>query len=143
MYKTASFPLAVRKQWLSSFCIFQFPFFINHFLTARTTHGWQSRTADEYVRCLRFRNEHRQRTISVVRQRPLDKEGSADFSSAVRLCHLRESPNAGILAGCGSGHPMFHQTRRSGRFGPMPPRFAPLNLAVLGFSRRGADKEQS
>jgi hypothetical protein len=31
--KTSRFELAIRKQRLSIFCILQFPFFINHFLS--------------------------------------------------------------------------------------------------------------
>ncbi len=34
MYQTFSFQHSVRKQWLAAFCIFQFPFFITHFLAA-------------------------------------------------------------------------------------------------------------
>ncbi len=34
MYQTSSFIHSVSKQWLSAFCIFQFPFFIIHSLAA-------------------------------------------------------------------------------------------------------------
>ena len=68
----------------------------------RTSRGWQCRTADEYIRCLRFRIEDRQSIRSEVRPWQSDKllpvkEVSADGSSAVRLCHPRDLPNTLIL----------------------------------------------
>ncbi len=44
------------------------------------------------------------------------KEVSADCSSAVRLCHPRELPNARILPLCGSGHLAAQDIWSLGRF---------------------------
>ncbi len=75
-----------------------------HLPGRRTSHGWQSRSADEYIRGLRYHIDDRQSISSGVRLGKSDKLRSdkllsvkvvsADSSSAVRLCHPREFPNA-------------------------------------------------